>query len=194
MSFPVFLDTCVLYPVTLADLILRIAEAGVFRPHWSADILDELTRNLADIPGVGPESAARRVDAMVAAFPDASVTGYESLVDGMSCHEKDRHVLAAAVHSDCQVIVTFNLKDFPPESLDTHRLEVVSPDDFLLDQVDLYPRAVTTCLRQQCTDSLRPKLTPLSLLSALERCGVPRFAAEVRRKADITSWQSAQRD
>jgi hypothetical protein len=121
MSFPVFLDTCVLYPVTLADLILRIAEAGVFRPHWSADILDELTRNLADIPGVGPESAAWRVDAMVAAFPDASVTGYESLVDGMSCREKARHVLAAAVHSDCQVIVTFNLKDFPPESLDTHR-------------------------------------------------------------------------
>lgn len=33
MTFPVFFDTCALYPATLADLLLRVAETGVFRPH-----------------------------------------------------------------------------------------------------------------------------------------------------------------
>ncbi|MBD3781936.1 MAG: PIN domain-containing protein [Micrococcales bacterium] len=192
MSFPVFLDTCVLYPATLADLLLRIAEAGVFRPHWSADVLTELERNLAKITSVSEESARRRVGAMSAAFPDAAVTGYESLIDGMACDPKDRHVLAAAVHSDCQLIVTADLGDFPVASLEPHHLQVVSPDTFLLDQLDLYPHVVLGCLRGQAGDLRRPSLSPLGLLASLERSGAPRFAAEVRRKTDISRWRSGQ--
>lgn len=117
MAFPVFLDTCALYPATLADLLLRVAERGAYRPHWSADVLSELERNLAKIPSVTEEAARRRVSAMGMAFPDAAVTGYQSLIDGMTCDPKDRHVLAAAVHSDCQLIVTFNVRE--PTALST---------------------------------------------------------------------------
>ena len=79
---------------------------------------------------------------MEVAFPAASVTGYESMVDSMANQRKDRHVLAAAVHSGCEVIVTFNLKDFPGPALDPHGIAAVHPDEFLLDQLDLYPRSV----------------------------------------------------
>lgn len=188
MSFPVFIDTCALYPATLADLLLRIAERGAFRLHWSADVLGELGRNLAKIPSVGEEGAQRRVHAMTRAFPEAAVTGYERLIDAMACDPKDRHVLAAAVHSDCQLIVTFNLRDFPVASLEPHHLAVVLPDEFLLDQLDLYPGIVLSALREQAEDVRRPKLTPLALLASLERSGAPRFAAEVRRKTDISRW------
>lgn len=190
MAFPVLLDTCVLYPATLCDLLLRVAETGVFRPHWSQDILDELTRNLAMLPRVGPAGAERRVAAMTNAFAEASVAGYEPMIAGMTCDPKDRHVLAAAAYSGCQLIVTFNLRDFPAESLTPHHLGVVGPDDFLLDQLDLYPALVLRALLTQSTDSRRPRLTPLGLLGSLERCGVPRFAAEVRRKADISTWKA----
>ena len=101
MAFPAFLDTCVLYPAALTDLLLRIAEHEVYRPHWSPDVVAELQRNLAEV--ITEEAARRRIDAMCRAFPEASVTGYESLVDGMTCDPKDRHVLAAATHSGCQV-------------------------------------------------------------------------------------------
>lgn len=190
MTFPVFFDTCVLYPPTLADLILRVAETGVFTPHWSPDVLIELERNIAKVAPGGSDGAQRRVAAMSRAFPEASVTGYESLVDGMTCDPKDRHVLAAATHSGSQVIVTSNLKDFPPQSLAPHTIDVVSPDDFLLDQLDLYPHQVATALASQSRDSQRPHLTPQLLLDALTRCGVPRFSAEVRRKVDLSGSTS----
>lgn len=188
MTFPVFLDTCALYPATLNDLLLRIAEAGVYTPHWSHDVLTELERNLAKVATAGTDGAQRRVAAMSRAFPEASVTGYDSLIDSMTCDPKDRHVLAAATHSSSQVIVTFNLKDFPQDSLAPHGIDAVSPDDFLLDQLDLYPQQVVRALSAQSHDSQRPRLTPQQLLAALERCGVPRFVAETRRKIDLASW------
>lgn len=41
-----------------------------------------------------------------------------------------------------QVLVTFNVRDFPAASVDPHDIEVVNPDAFLLDQLDLYPARV----------------------------------------------------
>jgi hypothetical protein len=38
--FPVVLDSCVLYPMYLRDTLLRAAEAGLYRVHWSQEILD----------------------------------------------------------------------------------------------------------------------------------------------------------
>ncbi|MGL5866872.1 MAG: hypothetical protein ACRCYX_13570 [Dermatophilaceae bacterium] len=59
------------------------------------------------------------------------------------------------------------------------------PDGFLLDQLDLYPRIVLDALSDQSRTSARPSLTTSALIASLERCGVPRFAAELRRKGGI---------
>jgi hypothetical protein len=77
---------------------------------------------------------------MSRSFPDALVTGYESLVDGMTNHPKDRHVLAAAVRANAEVIVTFNLRDFPEPALKPYDIAAIHPDDFLLDQLAVGPR------------------------------------------------------
>jgi len=182
VHFPVFRDTCVLYPIVLTDTLLRIAEQSVFRPHWSSDVMAELRRNLADVPQVGKEGAQRRIEAMNRAFPAATVTGYEPLISGMECDPKDRHVMAAAVHSECQVVVAYNLKDFPAESMAKHQLEAVHPDTFLLDQLDLYPEAVSNALRRQSAKSARPKLTALQLMGSFEKLQLAGFAAELRRR------------
>lgn len=182
MTFPVFLDTCVRYPATLCDTLLRIAERGVYRPPWSEGVLGELTRNLAKIPTVGDLGAIRRIDFMRGAFEDAMLTGYDELAPGLTCDRKDAHVLAAAIVSECQVIVTFNTKDFPPESVATHDLEVVHPDDFLLDQLDLYPSIVLNVLKSQSESSTRPSLTLPGLITSPGHGGLPKFAAELRRK------------
>ena len=80
-----------------------------------------------------------------------------------------------------QVIVTFNVKDFPPESVIPHDLDVVHPDDFLLDQLDLHPALVGRALTSLVRRYTRPTVTLPSVLTTLARAGVPVFAQEVRR-------------
>lgn len=181
MAFPAFPDTCTLYSATLCDTLLRIAEQRAFRPHWSDDVLTELRRVLVREAGLSEDQAQHRIDQMQRAFPDAEVAGYERLIPALMCDPKDRHVLAAAVHSHCEVLVTFNLKDLPKASTLGLDLTVVSPDNFLLDQLDLYPAKVGRALLGQLRESSRPTLTMGTLLGRLHRAGVPAFADEVRR-------------
>lgn len=185
MAFPVFLDTCALFGSVLNDLMLRLAEAGTYRPLWSRDVLDELERNLVSRRLVPPEKAARRVRTMRDSFPGALVTGYRDLEGALQCDPEDRHVLAAAVRGNAALLVTFNVTDFPSCSTDDFDLVVDTPDEFLLDQLGLFPDIVVACLRQQVHDYRHPTMTWEALLERLERAGVPRFVAVVRlRHAD----------
>jgi len=177
VAFRAFLDACVLVPIGLTDLLLRLAEADTYRLLWSEQVLDEVERNLPKV-GVEPAKAAVRVQQMRATFPDAQVTGYESLIPAMTNDPKDRHVLAAAVRGDAAVIVTANLRDFRVECLRPYDLAAVHPDDFLLDQLDLYPDQTVQCLHEQVAAMRRPRVT---IGEFVERFGntAPRFSREV---------------
>lgn len=180
MAFPAFLDACVLVPIALTDTLLRLAEAETYRPLWSDQVLDEVERNLPRVaPMVTPEKAQRRVGVMREFFPDALVTGYEALVSAMTNDPKDRHVLAAAVAGGAAVIVTANLRDFPAESVQPYDISVVHPDDFLLDQLDLYPRATVQCLREQIAAYNNPAVTIPEFLGNFAET-VPNFAEAMR--------------
>jgi hypothetical protein len=91
----------------------------------------------------------------------------------------DRHVLAAAVAADSELVVTLNLDDFPSEACEPVGVEARHPDDFLLDLLDLAPEAVRAVLEEQASD-LTPPWPLEALLGALERAGVPRFASAIR--------------
>lgn len=175
-----FLDTCCLFGAYLCDTMLRLAEAGTYRPLWSADVLDELERNLIE-RGLAKERVMHRVGEMRRSFPDAEVFGYETLVHMMSCDPKDRHVLAAAVRGDAQLLITFNIRDFPEGSVSPFDVSVISPDGFLLDQLDLYPGHTLAALRAQASSYVSPAMTLEDLLGRLATAGVSRFASEASR-------------
>jgi hypothetical protein len=72
------------------------------------------------------------------AVRDVVVMGYEPLIGSPHLPDlDDRHVLAAAIRARAQIIVTFNLSDFPPEALTDWDVEAKHPDDFLVDQFHL---------------------------------------------------------
>lgn len=137
-SFIVVVDANVLFPLTLRDTVLRAAAAGFYQLRWSAAILDEMERNLVSTNTMAADKAARLRATMESYFPEAEVTGYESLVAGLQNDEKDRHVVAAAVKAGAQVITTSNLKDFAPLP---EGLEAQSPDEFLCNLFDNVRRA-----------------------------------------------------
>lgn len=180
MTFAVVLDTCVLYPAHLRDSLLRLTESGLYRALWSADIIEELQRNLIGV--AGPSAVGHLLGQMTAAFPDAEVAGYQSLFEGLTCDPKDRHVLAAAVRANAGAIVTFNTSDFPNHSVEPFALEVVHPDTFLLDLLDLAPGVVIGELNRQASANRRAPKTLSQVLDVLDRAGVPAFADEVRRR------------
>lgn len=183
MALPVVLDACILIPMPIADLLLRLADAKQFRPLWSEEILDEVERNLVRQLSVDPAKARVRVSAMREHFPDAMVSEYEALIPVMGNDAKDRHVLAAAVRAGAELIVTDNLKDFPLESLAPFDLAAVSADEFLLDQLDLNPERVLAVAEQIIEDMRSPSMTWEGYLSGLESCRLTQFAGELRGRA-----------
>ena len=149
--YAVVLDACVLVPVALADTLLRIAERDLYRPLWSARIVAEAIDAVVEIhPDIPPEQVQRRFTAMDHAFEDARVDGWENLEATVTLRDPDdRHVVAAAVRGRADAIVTANVRDYPPEILGPLQIEIIHPDDFLLDQLDFAPRIVLDVLREQ---------------------------------------------
>lgn len=177
MIFSAVLDANALYPFSLRDTLLRLAELELYTPLWSERILEEMRRNLVE-RRITHEQAERIVEAMRGAFEEAEVDKAEinRLEPAMTNDPKDCHVLAAAVAAGSELIVTFNLDDFPAAACEPLGVEATHPDDFLLDLHDLSPEAARAALEQQAAD-LNPPWPLAQLLAALEVAGVPRFVA-----------------
>ncbi len=119
MAFVALYDASVLYPSTLRDLLISIAQDGLVQAKWTDRVLDETFGNLkAKRPDLDSARLDRTRQAMMRAVGDCMVRGYEPLIGAVELPgPDDRHVLAAAVRAKAQVIVTFNLKDFPSDVL-----------------------------------------------------------------------------
>jgi predicted nucleic acid-binding protein len=182
VGFVVVYDANVLYPSTLRDLLIRIAQTGLVQAKWTAQILDEVFTNLrANRPDLDPARLDRTRDLMNRAVRDCRVTGYESLIEGLSLPDPDdRHVLAAAIRARAQVIVTNNLADFPADALQTWDIEAKSPDDFVLDQLDLNRDAVYGAVQRIADSWTNPPGTVVDIMAALERDGLVQSAANLR--------------
>ena len=126
-----FLDTCVLFPLILRDILLDAAQARLFVPRWSDEVLIELRRNLIAHRGLSDDQATRLIAALRRYFPAAEIAGYEQLIPAVANHPKDRHVVAAAAKAGATVIVTSNIRDFPETALAPFALTAQSPDHFL---------------------------------------------------------------
>jgi hypothetical protein len=86
---------------------------------------------------------------MNAATRDCLVEGYDDLIESVKLpDEDDRHVLAAAIHAHAGIIITFNLKDFPPKALRQHKIESLHPDDFISRLIKIDSAAVCEAARQ----------------------------------------------
>jgi predicted nucleic acid-binding protein len=175
VTAPVLLDACVLVPQRLSSLLLTLAEEGLFEPRWSERILAETERALTGKLGLSGDRAVRRLAAMREAFPEAAVHGFESLEEGLTCHPKDRHVLAAAIASGADTLVTFNVRDFPEESCRPYGITAPDPDAFLLELMARDGRGCQTAVEREAQRMRRPPMTARDVLAGVAGV-VPTFA------------------
>lgn len=85
---------------------------------------------------------------------------------------KDRHVLAAAIKTNANVIVTNNLQDFPADTLEPYGMSVKSADDFLTDIIDLNHQTAIQAFRKLVLNRRNPDLDEFQVLDALRKNGL----------------------
>ncbi|MFE0082399.1 PIN domain-containing protein [[Kitasatospora] papulosa] len=171
-----------LYPSALRDLLIRLAQAGLVQAKWTDRILDEVFTNLqANRPELDTARLVRTRELMMRAVRDCLVRDYESLEAAVELPDQDdRHVLAAAIKSRAQLIVTNNLRDFPDDALSTWNIEAVSADDFVLAQIDLDRQRVFAAVQQIADSWRKPPGTTDDVLDRLDRDGLLESAAALR--------------
>jgi hypothetical protein len=186
-KYTVVLDACVLYPAALRDLLIQLALANLFRAKWSGAIHAEWTRSvLTNRPDLKPEQLRYTVAQMNRAVPDALTCGFEPLIPSIILPDADdRHVVAAAIHSKADGIVTFNLAHFAQADLKPYGLESIHPDDFIVAQAHLNEAAVVMAAQKVRSRLRNPPISATDYLRSLERQQLPKTVAWLSTYAGV---------
>lgn len=179
------IDASVLYAEPVRSLLLWVATGGGFTPLWTQRILDETRSNLLQEDVITAEQWSRLRDAMCEAFPDATIDqpAVDAVTPTMPNHEKDRHVLAAAVVGGADIVVTSNLRHFRRSDLEPLGKRALNPDELLCEVLAAAPSSVLDAIRLQADVMRKPRQwTEAELLGLFAGLGrsdppLPAFAA-----------------
>lgn len=182
--YTAFIDACTLVSVWRRNLLLTLAEAEFFRVRWSHKVMEETERAIARLleeRGLTDSAARARgsVANMKAAFPEALVEDFdlfETMTYGLP-DKNDEHVLAAAIKTQAQALVTENLADFPEYVLAPLAIEARSADDFIADTIALEEGRAVAAINRMRLRLARPEITQEDLLRSLEAHGLMETAS-----------------
>ena len=176
VRFKVVLDTNVVYPIIIRDLLLWFSHYELFTPKWSEHIFDEW-KSVRLRKGVDENAANSRIENMHLAFPDGLVKNYQSLIKTLNLPDpKDCHVLAAAIKTNASIIVTNNLKDFPAGYLEQFGIKTKSADDFLKDIIDLNHGQAIKAFKEMVFHKRNPDLNEFQVLQSYRQIGLTETA------------------
>jgi len=186
-TFTALYDASVLYPAPLRDLLMNLAATELFRARWTAEIHEEWIRSLlADRTDLSRPRLERTRDLMSATVLDCLVEGYEDLIPALTLPDPDdRHVLAAAIRARADVIVTANLKEFPPAVLVTYGIDAQHPDEFVHYLIDLSPGQVCRAVRAHRASLKNPPKSAAEYLDTLRHQSLPSTVSALQDFADV---------
>ncbi|MBA4299910.1 MAG: PIN domain-containing protein [Cyclobacterium sp.] len=173
------LDACVLYPMTIRDLLLTFADEELFKPFWSEEIQKEWKRNLLlNRPDLDPRRIEQTSLAMDEFFPDASVEDWQTFSNQISLPDKDdHHVLAAAIKCEADYLVTSNLKDFPTEVLEKFNIKPILPDEFCSMLIQLNQRPAIKAFLKMVGRLKNPSRSISDVLLTLTKTELPKTSS-----------------
>lgn len=177
----VVLDACVLYPTVLREILIAVADAGLYQPVWSDRILAEW-RHAAGRLGPDQDAVAGAEIALLRdRFPGATVADDGSAAAGFDWPDAaDRHVVEAALAAGATGIVTANLRDFPRRAMAALALDAIHPDAFLTRLFHRAPDPVRAAVTA-AHDKARALGGPMPLRDMMARARLPRLAKAMAR-------------
>lgn len=181
--FTAVIDANVLYPVVIRDYLMWLALYELYSPKWSQEILEEFCQIFPKRNSqYSLDRIRNQISMMNNACPDAEVKNYETLISSINLPDPDdRHVAAAAVKCNANVIVTHNLKDFPNHYLEKLGLRAVDPDTFIADMIDLSPNQCCEAFRQMVLSKRKPPYDEPQYLEILRKNGLKQTVEELSK-------------
>jgi hypothetical protein len=178
-NFTVIYDANIFFGAFRRTLMMHLAQAGIFRARWTEDIHKEWISHLKEkYPDIDVEKIQRTRGLIDAAVPDCLVRNYRGIAKGLDLpDENDRHVLAAAIKAGAQLIVTYNVRDFPPDVLSEYDIEAQHPDDFILYQKEENLSLVIEKLRRCRLEFHNPALSIEEFIQRLRNSELPLTAS-----------------
>ncbi|MER5761553.1 PIN domain-containing protein [Streptomyces sp. NPDC002082] len=183
----VFVDTNVLFPFSVMDLMLALTEDSVHEVVWSERLLSEWERVIVREGRRSAESAAAVTAAVRAYFGDCEVaeSEYAPLVHRMPGGDPDdRHHAAAACAAGAVALITWNLADFPAADMARLGVRVLDPDTYLCELHAQWPREVADTLANLAAGKRKPPLTLGDVLARLGKAGLTRFVDRLSEIGD----------
>jgi predicted nucleic acid-binding protein len=175
------LDTCVIYPSVLREILIGAAAAGMYQPLWSERIFGEWVRAVVKLGPLAVAQAEVEAAEMRRQFPTAMVREQPGIAARLVLPDPDDvHVLAVAIGGHADAIVTFNAMDFPRHVLSAEGVNRRDPDGFLWELQSHHPAAMDAILRDVVDKASRIDGAPASLKSLLKRAKLPRLARAVQ--------------
>ncbi|WP_137132227.1 PIN domain-containing protein [Rhizobium sp. FY34] len=176
-TFTVFIDANVFFGARLRSLVLYMAQSKMFRARWTDKVHEEWMRNVADKRNIDISRLEKIKACMDSSVLNCLVTGYEGLEASFELPDPDdRHILAAAVKTRADMILTFNDRDFPKHVVEPLGIEICHPDDFLLDQFGISEELFIAYVREDFQHYKAPPLTFDRYIEDLRKAGVPKTA------------------
>ena len=178
----VVIDACVLFPTVMREVVMAVAAQGLFEPKWSERILEEWARAAAKLGPEGEMQARGEVALLKARFPKAIVPPHAGLEARLWLPDPaDIHVLAAAVSSSADAILTSNAMDFPKNILAEEGLERLDPDAFLLSLHEAHPAKVRTAARGVLDEAIRLSGEDWTFRGLMKKARLPRLGKALER-------------
>ncbi len=139
------LDTCVIYPTVMREMLLGVSCVAGWTPMWSEQILEEWARAARKIGPTGEIQARAEIALLRAAWPKSEISYVPSLDARIWLPDaNDRHVLAAAIAGLADLLITLNARDFPRSILFQEGLDRLDPDTLLIKAYNNYPVQVAS--------------------------------------------------
>ncbi|RDC72437.1 PIN domain-containing protein [Rhodovulum sp. 12E13] len=171
------LDACVLYPTVMREVLLAVARAGLFAPLWSARLLEEWALAAARRGTLEEAQARGEIAATRATFPLAEAPPVQGTGERLWLPDPgDIHVLATAVATSADGIVTLNARDFPRGTLAEEGLARWDPDAFLMALWLRAPDSVAQAAESVRAEAERLDTAPAELRALLKKARLPRLA------------------
>jgi hypothetical protein len=173
----VLIDTCVLYPTVMREMVLGAARAGLFEPVWSARILEEWARAAIKLGPEGEAQARAEIALLRADWPGAERPAAPGIAARLWLPDADDvHVLAVAVDASADTIMTLNARDFPRGTLAEEGISRVDPDGFLIGLWMRDSRSIETAAHSVLDTARRLSGQDWQMRPLLKKARLPRLA------------------